>query len=76
MEGSIAIVVLTHNRAELLRKCVENVLQRTSPATAEIVIWNNASSDHTAAYLDSLDDIIRDVADSLAPARPVADLVG
>jgi GT2 family glycosyltransferase len=56
VEGSIAIVVLTHNRAELLRKCVENVLQKTSAATAEIVIWDNASSDHTAAYLDSLDD--------------------
>ena len=55
-EGGIAIVVLTHNRVHLLRKCVENVLDRASPATREIVIWNNASSDGTKAYLDSLDD--------------------
>lgn len=55
-EGGIAIVVLTHNRVHLLRKCVENVLEQTSPATREIVIWNNASSDGTRAYLDSLDD--------------------
>jgi GT2 family glycosyltransferase len=52
----IAIVVLTHNRVHLLRKCVENVLQRTSPATREIVIWDNASPDGTAEYLRSLDD--------------------
>jgi GT2 family glycosyltransferase len=56
VDERIAIVVLTHNRAELLRKCVENVLRRTSEATSEIVIWDNASTDHTAAYLDSLDD--------------------
>jgi GT2 family glycosyltransferase len=55
-DGGIAIVVLTHNRAELLRKCVENVLLRTSEATREIVIWDNASSDGTAAYLAKLDD--------------------
>jgi GT2 family glycosyltransferase len=52
----ISLVVLTHDRAHLLRKCVENVLARTSPATREIVIWNNASTDPTAAYLATLTD--------------------
>jgi GT2 family glycosyltransferase len=55
-DGGIAIVVLTHNRVHLLPKCVENVLRRTSSATHEIVIWNNASTDETAEYLDSLGD--------------------
>ena len=55
-DDTIAIAVLTHNRVHLLKQCVENVLLRTSPATTEIVIWNNASEDETAAYLDSLDD--------------------
>ncbi len=55
-DGSIAIVVLTHNRAELLQRCVENVLSRTSDATTEILIWNNASTDATREYLDSLND--------------------
>lgn len=54
--GKIAVVVLTHNRVHLLRQCVENVLLRTSEATAEILIWDNASTDGTAAYLSSLDD--------------------
>jgi len=53
---AIAVVVLTHNRVHLLRKCVENVLLRTSSATTEIVIWDNASPDGTAEYLRSLDD--------------------
>ena len=52
----IAIVVLTHNRVGLLRQCVENVLLRTSGATREIVVWDNASTDGTAEYLDSLND--------------------
>jgi GT2 family glycosyltransferase len=52
----IAIVVLTHNRLHLLRKCVENVLMRTSDATREIVIWDNASTDGTREYLASLSD--------------------
>jgi GT2 family glycosyltransferase len=55
-EDGIAIAVLTHNRDHLLPKCVENVLLRTSAATREIVIWNNASDDGTRAYLDSITD--------------------
>ena len=54
--GSIGIVVLTHGRVHLLSQCVENVLGVTSPATQEIVIWNNGSRDGTRAYLDGLDD--------------------
>jgi GT2 family glycosyltransferase len=54
--AAIAIVVLTYNRVGLLRQCVENVLLRTSRATREIVIWNNASSDDTRRYLDGLHD--------------------
>jgi GT2 family glycosyltransferase len=55
-DDGIAVVVLTHNRVHLLQKCVENVLLRTSEATREIVIWDNASPDATSEYLKSLDD--------------------
>jgi GT2 family glycosyltransferase len=55
-EHGIAIVVLTHNRVHLLRKCVENVLLRTSDRTREILIWDNASTDGTAEYLATIDD--------------------
>jgi GT2 family glycosyltransferase len=53
---SIAVAVLTHNRLHLLRLCVANVLARTSGETTEIVVWNNASTDGTREYLDSLTD--------------------
>jgi GT2 family glycosyltransferase len=53
---SIAIVVITHDRLHLLRKCVEQVIGRTSELTKEIVIWSNGSSDGTDEYLDALDD--------------------
>jgi GT2 family glycosyltransferase len=52
----VAIIVLTHNRVHLLRRCVEDVLLRTSAATREIVIWNNASEAETHSYLDTLED--------------------
>jgi GT2 family glycosyltransferase len=52
----IAVVVLTHNRLHLLRRCVESVLFHTSDKTREIVIWNNGSSDGTREYLDGLAD--------------------
>jgi len=52
----IAVVVLTHNRVQLLQQCVEKVLARASELTTEIVIWNNGSTDGTADYLDALDD--------------------
>jgi GT2 family glycosyltransferase len=35
---------------------VEDVLLRTSDATTEIVIWNNASTDGTADFLATIDD--------------------
>lgn len=52
----IAVVVITYNRDHLLSRCVEDVLLRTSPATREIVIWNNASDDGTKAYLADVSD--------------------
>lgn len=51
----ISVVVLTYNRAHLLPRCVEDVLLRTSDATTEIIVWNNASDDETREYLDSLE---------------------
>jgi len=52
----ISIVVLTHNRLHLLRRCVQDVLLRTSEKTRQIIIWDNACDDGTSDYLDSLED--------------------
>jgi GT2 family glycosyltransferase len=52
----VSVIVLTYNRLHLLRECVEKVLYRTSAATSELLVWNNASTDGTADYLDALAD--------------------
>jgi GT2 family glycosyltransferase len=54
--STIAVVVLTHDRLHLVRKCYENVLARTSPAVTEIVIWDNASTDGTGEFLAGVAD--------------------
>jgi GT2 family glycosyltransferase len=52
----IAVIVLTHNRAHLLERCVEDVLGRVSEKTQEIIIWDNASDDGTREYLEGIND--------------------
>jgi GT2 family glycosyltransferase len=52
----ISIAVVTHNRLDLLQRCVDNVLRGTSDLTRQIIIWNNASTDGTTEYLDGLAD--------------------
>ena len=52
----ISIVLVTFNRLHLLRRCVQDVLNKTSPDVTEIIVWNNASTDGTKAYLSSLQD--------------------
>ncbi len=53
---TLAIVIAAYNRLHLLRQCIDNVVSRTSDATREILIWDNASAAETAAYLDTLTD--------------------
>lgn len=52
----IAVIVLAYNRVDMLRKCVENVLLRTSDKTTELLVWDNASTDTTPEYLASVQD--------------------
>jgi len=46
-----AAVVVTYNRLPLLQKCVEKLEGQTAPC--DILVVDNASSDGTAAWLDS-----------------------
>lgn len=46
-------VVVTYNRLILLKECIEAVLSQTY-TVAKIIIVNNASTDETREYLDSL----------------------
>ena len=46
MEADYAVVVVTYNRLELLKECLEQVENQTIPAKKVIVV-NNASTDGT-----------------------------
>lgn len=48
----IVAVVVTHNRRELLKQCVERLLIQT--ASCDVLVVDNASSDGTEEYLKNL----------------------
>ena len=50
---SYSIVIVTYNRCELLKECLECALNQQLPPT-HIIVINNASTDDTKLYLQSL----------------------
>lgn len=50
---SVDAVVVTYNRLELLKECVQALREQTYPL-AKIIVVNNHSTDDTQAYLDDL----------------------
>lgn len=49
--GRIGICIVTHSRLDLLKKCLEAVVQTTGHLCREILVWDNASTDATRDYL-------------------------
>ena len=47
--NQVAAVVVTYNRLELLKECLEKLLSQTSPC--DVLIVDNASSDGTETYI-------------------------
>ena len=50
-----AVVIVTHNRIELLKECLGCVDSQEIPFSRVIVV-NNSSTDGTKEYLDSISD--------------------
>jgi len=48
-----SVVMLTYNRKRMLERCLSAVLRTTHCADCEIIVWDNASTDGTAEYLDA-----------------------
>lgn len=53
MDMKYAVVIVTYNREQLLRECIDNVKSQTI-AAACIIVVNNASTDGTPVYLEEL----------------------
>lgn len=56
MKYKIAAVVVTFNRLELLKKCVESLRNQTHKLD-EILIINNSSTDGTLDWLNQQNDL-------------------
>ncbi|KRE93034.1 glycosyl transferase [Nocardioides sp. Soil774] len=56
MSETVAVVVVTHNRADLLARLLDGLAAQTRAADAVIVV-DNASSDHTADVLAARTDL-------------------
>lgn len=52
------VIIVTYNRRELLRECLECVLSQTLPFE-EIYVVDNHSTDGTAEYLDGLEERLK-----------------
>lgn len=55
IKSKTVAVVVTYNRIELLKECVDALLHQTEPI--DILIVNNASTDGTKDYLNTLNNI-------------------
>lgn len=50
----VSIVVVTHNREGLFRKCIGSLLQTLTNVSYELIVIDNASSDGTGKFLEEL----------------------
>ena len=54
-----SIVILTHNKIEYTRQCIESIREHTIPEAREIIVVDNLSTDGTVEWLNGQKDIVR-----------------
>ena len=55
MSMDLSIVIVTHNHHDILRTCLRSVLVASEDIPGEIIVIDNASTDHTADVARQLD---------------------
>jgi GT2 family glycosyltransferase len=50
----VTVLVVTYNRLAMLRECIHSMLEKTTGVDFEILVWDNASTDGTAEFLDGI----------------------
>jgi GT2 family glycosyltransferase len=50
----ISIFIVTHNRLDFLKQCINSLLPTLNDIKYELIIWDNASTDGTKQFLNSL----------------------
>jgi len=49
-----SLILVTYNRVKMLRMCVSSIIANTDGPSYELIVWDNASTDGTAQFLDSV----------------------
>lgn len=49
-----SLLLVTYNRLGMLRECISSILANTQGVEYELIVWDNASTDGTADYLDAV----------------------
>ena len=57
MNKKVAVIIVTYNRCELLKECIESIRQQTY-SNYDIIVVNNGSTDNTLEWLSTQSDII------------------
>ncbi len=53
-EPEVSVIVATHNRREMLRRCLESLVEQTQdPSTFEVIVADDGSEDGTAEMAES-----------------------
>ncbi len=47
----VSVIIITYNRARLLKRCLDSLLAQAAAGAAEIIVVNNGSTDNTAELL-------------------------
>jgi GT2 family glycosyltransferase len=69
-EPLVSIIVPTKNQLSLLRRCVENVLQKTTYQNYELIVVDNASTDEDAChYLQTIEDKAKEIGSRIRVLR-------
>lgn len=53
----VSILIITHNRFDYFRRCLESVLKTTEKIDKEIILWDNASDDGTKDYILKMSEV-------------------
>lgn len=54
-----SIIILTYNKLDYTKQCIESIRKYTEPGTYEIIVVDNQSQDGTVEWLNDQDDIIK-----------------
>ena len=60
-ERLVSIIIPLHNRLEFTRSCIDSIAKNTRDVEYEIVAVNNASTDGTLEYLESLGERVKTI---------------